>query len=269
MGMGGGCRGGWGAHHAHHAAAGNGAPPPHGGMMAKLAARFVRDVTIFDGTQMAPGTNFTKIWRLKNTGEVPWPPGTQIMFVGGDQMSASLTVPLARQAAVQPGEEVDVAVDLVAPQEHGRYVGYWRLTGPMGRKKWGQRVWAHIHVVDPHAEPQPPTEKEILEMQAAASDRENDEEGDDDGGDEDGAAPAAAPESDAASDTDMVIVTAPEAETATDKTNPTTEAIVTAMSAATVSEAAAPAAAPGPSTSAAVEVAETLGAMGFVDAETA
>jgi hypothetical protein len=34
-----------------------------------------------------------------------------------------------------------------------------------------------------------------------------------------------------------------------------------------LSEAAAPAAAPGPSTSAAVEVAETLGAMGFVDAE--
>merc|ERR1719267_368130 len=177
-------------------------------------------------------------------------------------MSAA-TVPITRQGPVMPGEEVDVSVDLVAPQEHGRYVGYWRLTGPMGRKKWGQRVWAHIHVVDPHAEPQPPTEKEILEMQAAASDRENDEEGDDDGADEDGAAP----ESDAASDTDMVIVTAPEAETATDKTNPTTEAIVTAMSAATVSEAAAPAAAPGPSKSAAVEVAETLGAMGFVDAE--
>ena len=69
---------------------------------------------------------------------------------------------------VMPGEEVDVAVDLVAPQEHGRYVGYWRLTGPMGRKKWGQRVWAHIHVVDPHAEPQPPTEKQFAYAQTLA-----------------------------------------------------------------------------------------------------
>merc|ERR1719274_336213 len=35
----------------------------HGGGGPKLAARFVRDVSIFDGTQMAPGTSFTKIWR--------------------------------------------------------------------------------------------------------------------------------------------------------------------------------------------------------------
>jgi hypothetical protein len=34
-----------------------------------LAARFVCDVSIFDGTQMAPNTKFTKIWRLKNTGK--------------------------------------------------------------------------------------------------------------------------------------------------------------------------------------------------------
>merc|ERR1719498_1080313 len=59
-----------------------------------------------------------------------------------------------------PGEEVDVSVDLVAPQEHGRYVGYWRLTGPMGRKKWGQRFWTHIHVVDPRpSRVRPPTRK--------------------------------------------------------------------------------------------------------------
>merc|ERR1719281_1412211 len=143
--------------------------------------------------------------------------GTQIIFVGGDQMSASLTVPLARQAAVQPGEEVDVAVDLVAPQEHGRYVGYWRLTGPMGRKKWGQRVWAHIHVVDPQAEPQPPTEKEMREMQAATSSHgscDNDDGGDD-GGEEEGAAAGEEAEEEA-------------------------EAIVSAMSAATVNDAPTP-----------------------------
>merc|ERR1719440_1284140 len=108
-------------------------------------------------------------------------------------MNSSLTVPLSRQGPVMPGEEVDVAVDLIAPQEHGRYVGYWRLTGPMGRKKWGQRVWTHIHVVDPQAEPQPPTEKEILEMQAAASDREHDEEGTEEEGADDAAAPTPPP----------------------------------------------------------------------------
>merc|ERR1719265_2063535 len=115
----------------------------------KLAARFVRDVSVFDGTQMAPGTPFTKIWRLKNVGEVAWPAGTKMLFVGGDQMTTEMSVPLSRDAPVMPGEEVDVAVEMCAPTELGRYLGYWRLTGPHGRRKFGQRVWCHIQVVDP------------------------------------------------------------------------------------------------------------------------
>jgi hypothetical protein len=48
-----------------------------------------------------------------------------------------------------PGEEVDVAVEMTAPNELGRYLGYWRLTGPRCHRKWGQRVWCHVQVVDP------------------------------------------------------------------------------------------------------------------------
>merc|ERR1719502_2488737 len=98
---------------------------------------------------MAPGTAFTKIWRIKNVGEVAWPPGTKMLFVGGDQMTSEMAVPLSRGSAVMPGEEVDVAVEMVAPKEHGRYLGYWRLTGPHMRRKFGQRVWCHVQVVDP------------------------------------------------------------------------------------------------------------------------
>merc|ERR1719267_132268 len=72
-----------------------------------------------------------------------------MLFVGGDQMSSEMSVPLTRASAVLPGEEVDVAVEMVAPRELGRYLGYWRLVGPMGRRKFGQRVWCHVQVVDP------------------------------------------------------------------------------------------------------------------------
>merc|ERR1719240_167574 len=141
-GMGGGCHAGRGMGGGH---GGRGAEHP------KLGARFVRDVTIFDGTQMAPGTNFTKIWRLKNVGEVPWPPGARMLFVGGDQMTSEMSVPLSRAAPVMPGEEVDVAVELTAPMELGRYIGHWRLTGPHMRRKFGQRFCCHVQVVDPSA----------------------------------------------------------------------------------------------------------------------
>merc|ERR1719398_583987 len=52
-----------------------------------------------------------------------------------------------------PGEEVDVAVEMTAPMELGRYIGHWRLTGPMMRRKFGQRFCCHVQVVDPSAEP--------------------------------------------------------------------------------------------------------------------
>jgi len=115
----------------------------------KLAARFVRDVSVFDGTQIEPSTPFTKIWRLKNIGDVPWPQGARLLFVGGDQMSAELSVPVLAEGCVMPGVEVDVAVNMIAPREPGRFLGYWRLTGPYMRRKFGQRVWCHVHVIDP------------------------------------------------------------------------------------------------------------------------
>jgi len=72
-----------------------------------------------------------------------------MLFVGGDQMTTEMSVPLARETPVMPGEEVDVAIEMVAPTEHGRYLGYWRLTGPFMKRKFGQKVWCHIQVVDP------------------------------------------------------------------------------------------------------------------------
>lgn len=158
----------------------------------KLAARFIRELSIFDGTQMAPATKFTKIWRLKNVGECPWPEGTRILFVGGDQMGSDPSA-MAAPARVMPGDEVDVALDLVAPTELGRYVGYWRLAGPYCRRKFGHRVWCHIHVVDPRMTVQPPSEQEMAEVMAKqeellhemGQEMDADAAGDGDGGDGD------------------------------------------------------------------------------------
>lgn len=44
-----------------------------------------------------------------------------------------------------PDEEVEVSVDLVAPEKPGRYVSHWRLVSPAGQK-FGHRVWVLIQV---------------------------------------------------------------------------------------------------------------------------
>lgn len=52
----------------------------------KLDSRFIRDVTILDGTIMAPSTPFTKVWRMRNCGSVAWPKGCQLLWIGGEKM---------------------------------------------------------------------------------------------------------------------------------------------------------------------------------------
>lgn len=44
-----------------------------------------------DGTMMASSTPFTKIWRMRNNGGLVWPRGTQLVWIGGDKFSNSLS----------------------------------------------------------------------------------------------------------------------------------------------------------------------------------
>ncbi|CAK9864865.1 unnamed protein product [Sphagnum jensenii] len=114
------------------------------GSGGKLDARFVQDVTIFDGTELAPGTQFTKIWRLRNSGSIAWPPQTQLVHVGGDELGSVYAVTLELpEHGLAPDGEIEVSVDLVAPERPGRYVSHWRLVAPAG-PKYGHRVWVLI-----------------------------------------------------------------------------------------------------------------------------
>lgn len=112
----------------------------------KLDSRFIQDVNVLDGTIMAPLTQFTKIWRMKNNGNLVWPQGTQLVWIGGDKLSDRFSVELEMTTAgLAVDQELDVAVDFAAPEHPGRYISYWRLASPSGQK-FGQRVWVLIQV---------------------------------------------------------------------------------------------------------------------------
>lgn len=91
-------------------------------------AQFVKDVTVPDGTTFAPGTLFTKTWRLRNAGTCTWS-GYSLVFESGDAMSG--TSPIA-VGTVGPGQEIDLTVNLTAPSTNGSYRGYWRIRNPSG-----------------------------------------------------------------------------------------------------------------------------------------
>lgn len=89
-------------------------------------ARFVSDVSIPDGTEFSPNKNFTKTWRLKNTGSCSWTSGYDIVFINGDAMNGSTAVQITTGTVI-PGAEVDVSVNLQAPAAAGTYRGNWKL----------------------------------------------------------------------------------------------------------------------------------------------
>jgi hypothetical protein len=94
-------------------------------------AAFVSDVTIPDGSIIAPGAAFRKTWKLQNAGTTTWTTSYTFGFISGEQMGTITSVPLTQSVA--PGQQVDVSVDLVAPSTSGSYQGYWKMKNASGQ----------------------------------------------------------------------------------------------------------------------------------------
>lgn len=110
------------------------------------------DVTIPDDTILEPGQAFTKIWKLENTGSCTWNKDYAAVFFYGDLMDAIEVIPLA--SYVEPGQSVEIVVEMVAPAFTGPFQGNWKLRnadgvlfgiGPTGDSPF----WVSIIVVEP------------------------------------------------------------------------------------------------------------------------
>lgn len=89
------------------------------------------DVTIPDGTRFRPGEAFSKTWRLINTGTCTWTQKYSVIWFSGQPLG--IAPPQAMAGVVQPGESVDITVDMVAPQQPGTYQGNWKLRNAEGQ----------------------------------------------------------------------------------------------------------------------------------------
>lgn len=89
------------------------------------------DITIEDDTILNPGEAFTKVWRLVNHGSCTWDNQYAAVWFSGEQMSANQVISLP--ARVEPGQSIDISVDMVAPQTNGTYQSNWKLRNPQGQ----------------------------------------------------------------------------------------------------------------------------------------
>ncbi len=122
-------------------------------------ANFVEDVTVPDGTQMQPGQSFDKTWRLRNAGTCTWNSGYSLVFESGDAMGGPAAMVLTT-GTVGPGDEIEVTVALVAPEDSGTYRGDWLLRNGAGQSfgvgaAADDTFWVEIDVAGPTPTPSP------------------------------------------------------------------------------------------------------------------
>ncbi|MBR6090579.1 MAG: hypothetical protein IKP86_11640 [Anaerolineaceae bacterium] len=115
--------------------------------VVRECASFIADVTVADGSFIAPGNTFTKTWRIRNCGTTTWTTNYKLTFVSGQQMAAVSSVNLPYN--VQPGATVDISVQMTSPKEAGSYKSSWMLMNESGSQfgvgaNCQTPVWAQI-----------------------------------------------------------------------------------------------------------------------------
>jgi len=123
-------------------------------------AQFIADVSVPDGTTFAPGSTFTKTWRIKNVGSCAWTTSYQLAFFSGEQMGAPSSATFPK--AVEVGQTVDISINMTAPSAAGSYRGFWMFKnasgalfgiGAQANKPW----WVDIKVSGSAVTPTGPT----------------------------------------------------------------------------------------------------------------
>ena len=108
---------------------------------------FVKDVTIPDGTNVAAGQKFTKTWEIKNNGTCTWNKNYTVVFYGGTQLAAD-TIYNFTDTDIEPGENVQISVEMTAPTTTGEYISYWILRNDLGQNYFvdGSSIYVEIIV---------------------------------------------------------------------------------------------------------------------------
>lgn len=124
---------------------------PTSGAPSGDKAQFVIDLSVPDGTVIAPGASFEKTWKVKNIGTTTWSTAYSLVHVSKDPLQGPTSVSMPEEVA--PGDSVDISVELTAPEEEGKYTSYWNFGNAQG-KLFGDQIYVQIVVGEPGETPE-------------------------------------------------------------------------------------------------------------------
>jgi hypothetical protein len=114
---------------------------------------FIRDVTIPAGTVIKKNQDFTKTWKVQNTGTCNWMYQYGLVLLSGDRYGGKDT---KIQRLVTVNDWSEVSVNMTAPNKPGKYTNYWRMTDLNG-VMFGATLSVSFVVAEPPTQTAAPT----------------------------------------------------------------------------------------------------------------
>ena len=90
---------------------------------------FISDVTIPDGTAVAPGSSLDKQWLVQNSGDCNWDASYRLRLISGDALGAWTEQALYPARA---GTQATLRILFTTPQKAGEYISEWQAFDAKG-----------------------------------------------------------------------------------------------------------------------------------------
>jgi hypothetical protein len=119
---------------------------PPGTVTAEVSCRdnltYLSDISIPDGTVVAPGSTIDKRWEVENSGSCNWEEGYQIRLISDQALGSpkELTLVPARS-----GSRVEIRIVFTAPEQEGKYRSAWQAFNPQN-VAFGDPIYIEISV---------------------------------------------------------------------------------------------------------------------------
>ncbi len=107
--------------------------------------KYLRDLTLPDGTQVNPGVALEKEWQVKNSGTCNWSEGYTLRLISGPDLGALSPQDLV--PAVNSMKAV-IRLQITSPFEPGRFTSTWQAFDPQGNP-FGEWFSVEIVVINP------------------------------------------------------------------------------------------------------------------------
>lgn len=106
---------------------------------------FLEDLTIPDGTVVAPGNSLDKRWLVENNGSCNWDQQYSLTLLAGPDLGAPVEQALY---PARSGTQATVRILFTAPEEPGNYRSAWQAQDSQGNL-FGDPIYVDILVQSP------------------------------------------------------------------------------------------------------------------------